>query len=78
MCGRYVLAQKIEVLEKRFNVIIPAGLMNAYPVSPEIKNPRANSKVLIEPKGEKLQSEIGIRTKSELRLQGMGNPKRKS
>ena len=56
----------------------PAGLMNAYPISTEIKNPRANSKVLIEPKGEKLQNEIGIRTKSELRLQGMGNPKRKS
>ena len=35
----------------------PAELMNAYPVDPQIKNPRNNEKALIEAQGEKLMPE---------------------
>ena len=55
----------------------PAELMNAYPISSEIKNPKAEGKNLISPTGEKIQSEIRIRTHKELHLQGMGNRNRK-
>ena len=54
----------------------PSELMNAYPVGPEIKNPRAEGKNLISPKGKPLQAEMKIRTRNELHLQGMGNSKR--
>jgi putative SOS response-associated peptidase YedK len=35
----------------------PAELMNAYPASPEIKNPKAEGKQLLEAVGERLASE---------------------
>ena len=55
----------------------PAELMNAFPISNDIKNPKANGKNLINPIGPKLQEELQIRTHKELRLQGMGNRNRK-
>ena len=54
----------------------PSDLMNAYPVSPEIKNPRNDHAGLIQPRGQRLQDELMIKTRRELRLQGMGNRKK--
>jgi len=35
----------------------PAELMNAYPVSPDIKNPKADGEQLLEAVGERLEKE---------------------
>lgn len=54
----------------------PAEEMNAYPVSPAIKNPRANSRDLMEPVGQRLEKETKQELKSMIKLQGMGEGKR--
>ncbi|HPD54574.1 MAG TPA: SOS response-associated peptidase [Bacteroidia bacterium] len=54
----------------------PAEEMNAYPISPKVKSPKATGRELIEPVGERLQPELELRMKTELRLQGMGAGKR--
>jgi len=51
----------------------PSHLMNAYPISDEIKNPKSDGRNLIIQKGLKLQPEIQIKTYKELKLEGMGN-----
>jgi putative SOS response-associated peptidase YedK len=54
----------------------PSDEMNAYPVSPAIKNPKRNGRELIEPVGERLEPETEARIKTEIRLEGMGSGKR--
>ncbi len=54
----------------------PADLMNAYPIDPAIKNPRAEGKDLLRPIGERLVPEYDVKSKEDLRLQGMGSGKR--
>ncbi|MEA3479287.1 MAG: SOS response-associated peptidase [Bacteroidota bacterium] len=54
----------------------PADQMNAYPISPDIKNPRAEGAHLIKPIGERLVPEHNINKSNELSLQGMGTNKR--
>lgn len=54
----------------------PAELMNAYPISPEIKTPGNNRKELIQPIGERLLPEVDITVNKEIRLEGMGSNKR--
>ncbi|REK00429.1 MAG: SOS response-associated peptidase [Bacteroidetes bacterium] len=54
----------------------PSELMNAYPVSPKIKNPRASGRELVEPVGERLEKEMSTEIHSYLSLQGMGSGKR--
>ncbi len=54
----------------------PAELMNAYPIAPAIKNPRANGPELLKPTGQRLTPELDIRKTDDLRLQGMGMNKR--
>lgn len=54
----------------------PGELMNAYPISADIKNPKNDSKDLIVQIGEKLDADITIRTTKELRLEGMGTRKK--
>lgn len=54
----------------------PADEMNAYPISPKIKNPRANGRELLDPVGDRLTPETVTRINSEIKLQGMGSGKR--
>jgi putative SOS response-associated peptidase YedK len=54
----------------------PADLMNAYPISPAIKNPRAEGPELLKPAGQRLTPEFDTRKTEDLRLQGMGMNKR--
>lgn len=53
----------------------PADAMNAYPVDPAIKNPRARGKHLLNPVGERVVPELETRTKQDIELQGMGSRK---
>ncbi len=50
----------------------PANLMNAYPISSEIKNPKVNGLQLLKPTGERIYKEYDYRIYEELKLQGMG------
>jgi putative SOS response-associated peptidase YedK len=52
----------------------PSELMNAYPVSNKIKNPKAEGRSLIEPVGERIEPETEINIRKDLGRQGMGNP----
>lgn len=54
----------------------PSEKMNAYPVSPDIKNPRADGAQLIKPLGQRLVSETEIKRSDDVKLQGMGANKR--
>jgi len=54
----------------------PAGKMNAYPIDPAIKNPRANGPELLKPIGQRLTPEYDYRSKKDVNLQGMGMNKR--
>jgi hypothetical protein len=83
MCGRYILVQKLEIIEKRFNLsaqpgfdLKPSFMMNAYPIDPAIKNPRAVGKELLKPIGERVVPEFDAKTRQNLELQGMGSGKR--
>lgn len=53
----------------------PSELMNGYPISNAIKNPRAEGVDLIQPAGDRLLAEEQIKFNSSLDLHGMGRPK---
>ncbi len=53
----------------------PSELMNAYPVAPTIKNPRADDPGLIHPAGERLMPEYDIHHSKDVRIEGMGSNK---
>ena len=53
----------------------PPELMNGYPVSPEVKSPKNNSKELVEPLGQRLIPETTIQIKEEYKTEGMGERK---
>jgi len=53
----------------------PAELMNAYPVDPTIKNPRAEGIELLKPIGERVVAEFDSKTSKDVELQGMGSGK---
>lgn len=53
----------------------PAAKMNAYPISPDIKNPRNDFPGLIQPIGQRLISEFEEKHSSDVKLQGMGSNK---
>lgn len=55
----------------------PGDLMNAYPVSTDVKNSKNKSKDLITPIGDPLLTETGYKENVSLKLQGMGHYKRK-
>jgi putative SOS response-associated peptidase YedK len=59
----------------RLLVPYPGELMNAYPIAPTIKNPRADDPGLIHPAGQRLMPETAIRSNSEIRISGMGSNK---
>lgn len=46
--------------------------MNAYPIDPVIKNPRAQGVELLKPIGERIYKEYDYEIYEELRLEGMG------
>ncbi|MCK9412119.1 MAG: SOS response-associated peptidase [Prolixibacteraceae bacterium] len=54
----------------------PAERMNAYPISPDIKDPKNNKKELLSQLGEKLNPEIEIRSFKTLQEKGFGRRKR--
>ena len=54
----------------------PAELMNAFPISPDIKNPGAEGKNLILPVGERLEPEFETVEKNSWQLSGMGSSKK--
>lgn len=54
----------------------PADRMNAYPIDPAIKNPRADGAHLLKPIGQRLTPEYDTRKSQDVNLQGMGMNKR--
>ncbi len=50
----------------------PAKYMNAYPISPAIKPPKANGIDLLKPIGERLYKEYEYVVYEDIKLQGMG------
>lgn len=54
----------------------PSELMNAFPIDPAIKNPRANGPQLLNPIGQRLSPEYDTRKTDDVNLQGMGMNKR--
>jgi putative SOS response-associated peptidase YedK len=55
----------------------PSEYMNAYPISKNIKNPKADGRELIEPVGERIVPETETNFKKDVRRQGMGNRKKR-
>jgi len=54
----------------------PAEKMNAYPISPAIKSPRASGPELLRPVGQRLTPEYDTKKTDDVNLQGMGMNKR--
>ena len=52
-----------------------AELMNAYPISSDVKSPKAEGKGLISPLGERLNPEYNMKLSNEIHLHGMGRYK---
>ncbi|MGB0422947.1 MAG: SOS response-associated peptidase [Flavobacteriales bacterium] len=50
----------------------PTEEMNAYPISSNIKNPRANGLELLDPIGERVFPEYDYKIEQDLKLYGMG------
>jgi putative SOS response-associated peptidase YedK len=53
-----------------------SSLMNCYPISNRIKNPKENGAELISPIGTPMQTKADVKVSSSLKLQGMGSNKR--
>lgn len=51
----------------------PAHLMNAYPISTDIKSPRANGLDLLEPTGQRVYKEYDYIIYEDIQLEGMGS-----
>ena len=49
----------------------PSKLMNAYPISADIKNPRAEGVELLNPTDQRLTKEYDYRIYEEMKLIGM-------
>lgn len=56
----------------------PAEMMNAYPISPDIKNPKNNYKELLNSLGDRLFPEYEIKITSDLEEKGFGSGKKKN
>ena len=56
----------------------PAKLMNAYPISPEIKSIKNNSKELLQPIGERIFPEFEAKTSTTIELRGFGSGKHRT
>ncbi|PLX09227.1 MAG: SOS response-associated peptidase [Marinilabiliales bacterium] len=56
----------------------PSELMNAYPISEEIKNPKNNNLKLIQPLGQTIEKENAYKNTTYLELQGMGSGKKRN
>jgi putative SOS response-associated peptidase YedK len=53
----------------------PAELMNAYPISPKIKDPKEDNPELIQPIGERILPEYRIQYNKDVKIEGMGSNK---
>jgi putative SOS response-associated peptidase YedK len=58
-------------------VPFPGELMNAYPVSPAMKSPKANDRSLLTPVGPALEPDESLKEVVTLQLHGMGHYKSK-
>lgn len=56
----------------------PNGRLNAYPISPEIRDPRANGSHLLQPIGERVHPEWSYMLHEEIECFGMGESRAKS
>lgn len=65
------LSQITELLQQ-----YPSDKMNAYPISPLIKNPKSNSPELLNPVGERLVPEFDIHVSKRLEERGFGRRKK--
>ena len=54
------------------------GYMNAYPISPAIKNPNNNSRSLIEPQGSSMIADNGVIVEQNIVLGDMGSSRSRS
>ncbi len=61
------LSQVVEMLHP-----YPSEQLNAYPISPKIKNPRAEGMDLLQPVGQRIYPLSDYELYQELRMQGMG------
>ena len=50
----------------------PSSELNAYPISPSIKNPRNKDLAFLQPTGERVYPEFTYEIHQELKLEGMG------
>ncbi len=64
------IANASEILQNNIN-----ELMNAYPVSAEMKSGKENHRGLIEPIGQRLMPEYDYETQFDVEVQGMGHRK---
>jgi putative SOS response-associated peptidase YedK len=55
---------------------IAPGLLNAYPIDPQIKNPRAAGTALLQPIGERIFPEFDLALQQSLELFGAGGSRR--
>lgn len=55
----------------------PAEELNAYPISPEIKSPKANGIALLEPIGQRVYPEYDYEIYQEIKMFGMGETRAK-
>jgi putative SOS response-associated peptidase YedK len=56
----------------------PTELMNAYPISPEIKDPKNNTRELLNPTGERVYPEYDYQETTKLAPKGWGHRKKDS
>lgn len=57
---------------------IADGVLNAYPIDPQIKNPRANGTALLQPVGQHVFPEVELKLNQSLEMFGMGENRRNS
>ena len=53
----------------------PGELMNAYPISSRIKDPKIDDPALIQPTGERVMPEYNVQYNKDVRIEGMGSNK---
>ena len=56
----------------------PSDELNAYPISPEIKNPRNTDLNLLRPQGDRIYTEYDYEIYEQLKLEGMGMSRARS
>lgn len=74
---RWLMAEHLNEVTALLEIPSAEG-MNAYPISPGIKNPRVNDLNLLAPTGPPIEPDVELRVVRDLKLVGMGETKRDS